>query len=151
MLEAWKTAAVRSGLAQRVKFLGLIDDITDLLSAADLLVSPTRSDTWGLNVQEALCCGVPAIVTRCAGVAERYPAELRGLLIDNPDDDAALAEHILRWRADIEGWKRRIRPLQDKLRSRTWDDMAEEFVHVVHDAVSGSPRYVSSQSWAAGD
>ena len=40
---------------------------------ADALVSPTRYEAYGLAVQEALCCGLPAIVSAEAGVAERIP------------------------------------------------------------------------------
>jgi glycosyltransferase involved in cell wall biosynthesis len=69
---------------------------------ADVLVLPTFSDTWGYVVNEAFACGVPAIVSRVAGVcddlimpgvtgftvepgdAEALAAKMRLLLIDTP-------------------------------------------------------------------
>ncbi len=71
-LPDWRCEAERSGLGSRVKFLGFTERVFDVLAASDLLVSPTRYEPYGLNVQEALCCGVPAIVSASAGVAERY-------------------------------------------------------------------------------
>ena len=66
-----------------------------VLAAADALVSPTRFEPYGMGVHEAICCGLPAFVTRCAGVAERFPAQLDGLLLDDPPDAAQLCERLL--------------------------------------------------------
>ena len=57
-------------LQDRIRMLGFCDRVRDLLAAADLLVSPVRYEAYGLNVQEAICRGVPAIVSSAAGVAE---------------------------------------------------------------------------------
>ena len=77
-------------LGGSIEFLGFRRDVPDLLRACDALVSPTRYEAYGLNVHEALCCGLPALVSRSAGVAERYPAGLADLLIPDPDDPADL-------------------------------------------------------------
>ena len=40
------------------------------LAAADVLVLPSDAgETWGLVVNEAMACGLPAIVSRAAGCA----------------------------------------------------------------------------------
>ena len=54
-------------------------DMPAVLAAADVLVHPARYEAYGLAVHEALCRGIPAIVSREAGVAERYPAALEPL------------------------------------------------------------------------
>jgi glycosyltransferase involved in cell wall biosynthesis len=36
-------------------------------AAADVLVLPSESETWGLVVNEAMACGLPAIVSADAG------------------------------------------------------------------------------------
>ncbi len=126
------SARVKSaGLDGRVRLLGYTDRVPDLLAAADLLVSPVRYEPYGLNVQEALCRGVPAVVSAVAGVAERYPSELAGLVLPDPDDAADLARRLRVWRRDAAGWRDRVRPLSDALRGRSWADMAREVVEVV--------------------
>jgi glycosyltransferase involved in cell wall biosynthesis len=89
-------------------------------------VSPTRYEAYGLGVQEALCCGLPALVSRAAGVAERYPDALRELLLESPDDVEGLAEALLRWRGRRQHWAPELERFSRALRARTWDDMAAE-------------------------
>lgn len=121
----------QDGLASRVQMVGFTDRVLDLLAASDLLVSPVRYEPYGLNVQEAICRGVPALVSSVSGVAEEYPPELTEMLLPDPNNVEDLAARIRRWRTDLPGWKARFRPLSERLRSRTWDDMAREIVSIV--------------------
>jgi glycosyltransferase involved in cell wall biosynthesis len=130
-LERWRREAMRSGLGARIRFLGFSQRVADVLAASDLLVSPARYESYGLNVQEALCFGVPAIVSASAGVAERFSSELSPLLLPDAEDIGDLAARMLRWRRDLTGWERRIEPTMRSLRAYTWDDMAEQIVRTV--------------------
>lgn len=125
-LADWRARVADRGLSGRVRFLGFRSDIPQLLQAADLLVSPTRYEPYGLGVHEALCCGLPAIVSRGAGVAERYSADLRELLLDDPEDCSELVRRIETWRSDPETWTRRTARLGDALRGRGWDEVAAD-------------------------
>ncbi|MBV8055337.1 MAG: glycosyltransferase family 4 protein [Deltaproteobacteria bacterium] len=129
-LPDWRREAARSGLGGRVRFLGFTERVFDVLAASDLLVSPARYESYGLNVQEALCCGVPAIVSAAAGVAERYSSDLSPLLLPNPEDACDLATRMLHWRRDIAGWRRRLEPTMQILRTYTWNDMASRIVNL---------------------
>jgi glycosyltransferase involved in cell wall biosynthesis len=124
-------AAARAGMAGRVRLLGHSDRIRDVLAAADLLVSPVRYEPYGLNVQEAICRGVPAVVSRCAGVAERYPADLADMLLNDPDDAGELVRILRRWLPQRDAWKARVAPLGGQLRANSWEQMAETFVETV--------------------
>ena len=115
-LPHWRETIERSGLGSRVRMLGFCDRVPDVLAAADVLVSPVRYESYGLNVQEAICCGVPAIVSRSAGVAERYPVELDELLLPDAENADDLAERMLHWRSRIDEFKRRIAPFGATLR-----------------------------------
>ena len=130
-LEGWRTAVGHAGLGNRVRMLGFTDRVPDVLAASDLLVSPVRYESYGLNVQEAICCGVPAIVSAAAGVAERYPADLNDLLLSDPEDSDELASRILRWRSDIDGHRRRVEPMAQMLRAHTWEGMAKQIVTLI--------------------
>jgi glycosyltransferase involved in cell wall biosynthesis len=125
-LHLWERRAAEVGLADRILFLGFRTDMPDLVRAADLLVHPVRYEPYGLGVHEALCCGLPAIVSAPAGVAERYPADLTDLLLTDPDDAGELADRLRYWRANCETFATRVQPLADRLRARTWDDMARD-------------------------
>lgn len=135
-IDLWRRQIVEAGLIGRITLLGFTERIPELLAAADLLVSPVRYEAYGLNVHEAICCGVPAMVTRTAGVAERYPAELRELLIDDPEDSEALADRILCWHASKLSWKLRVVPFSDALRRHTQEVMAKQMVELVSPPMS---------------
>ncbi len=130
-LSLWQARAEARGLAKRIHFLGFRTDVPDLLRAANLLVSPTRYEAYGLGVQEALCCGLPAVVSASAGVTEHYTAGCRDLLLPDPDDAADLARRIEKALRDDERLRPQIDALSARLRSRTWDDMAAEIVGII--------------------
>jgi glycosyltransferase involved in cell wall biosynthesis len=60
-----------AGLGARVHITGPVDGPTraEALADADLLVLPSRSDCFGLSAAEAVCAGVPVLVSAAAGVA----------------------------------------------------------------------------------
>jgi glycosyltransferase involved in cell wall biosynthesis len=130
-LTRWRRLAASSGLDGRIKLLGFRDDVSTVLAAADALVHPARYEAYGLGVHEAICRGLPAIVSASAGVAELYPADLSDLLIQNVEDSGEIADRLRRWRRDMAGTALRVRPFSDRLRSHTWADMAAEIQQAV--------------------
>jgi hypothetical protein len=76
---------------------------------------------------------VPALVSASAGVAERYPETLRGLLITNPDDSFELFERLVAWRRKLERYRELTVPFSAALRAATWDGMAGEIVEAVEE------------------
>lgn len=131
--EVWESRAAESGIGDRVHFLGFRSDVPDILRASDLLVAPTHYEAYGLGVHEAICCGLPALVSASAGVAERYPAELTDLLLPDPNDDVDLVQRLQHWRNNLEKYRTRIRPFSDELRSYSWDDMAQDFLNAAQE------------------
>jgi glycosyltransferase involved in cell wall biosynthesis len=128
---AWERRAREAGLGARMRFLGFREDVGTVLAACDALVSPTRYEAYGLAVHEALCRGLPALVSRDAGVAERYPEEMRALLIDDPDAAEELRRRLVDWRARREEHRAAAIRLSAELRGWTWDDMAARIVDIV--------------------
>jgi glycosyltransferase involved in cell wall biosynthesis len=127
-LSWWKTEAAGCGLAQRVRFLGFRHDVPKILAACDALVAPTRYEAYGLGVQEALCCGLPALVSRRAGVAERYPPELRSLLLDDPNDVSELIARLRAWRAQANELRASAVRFSSVLRAHTWKQMGAQIL-----------------------
>jgi len=128
---SWQAKVSESGLAGRIRLLGFSDRVKTVLAAADLLISPVRYEAYGLNVQEAICRGVPAMVSASAGVAEQYDAEFSPLLLPNPEDAQDLTKRLLAWRSNKEEWRARFQPFGGRLRRRTWRDTAADFVSIV--------------------
>src|SRR5262249_25337483 len=125
------------GLSNRVKFLGLRRDVPFVLAAADVLVHPARYEAYGLGVHEAVCRGVPSIVTAIAGVTERFPPTLGSLIVSDPPRADALATTLRAWRTGADTWRARVAPVGAALRSRSWDDMSAEIVARAEEASAG--------------
>ncbi len=127
-LAYWQRKIDQCGLTGQVRLLGHIGEVKALLAAADLLVSPTHFDSYGLAVHESLCRGVPAIVTARAGIAERYPPGLRDLLLRDPQDGAELAQRLETWKIRAADFTAATCKFGAELRSWTWDDTAARMV-----------------------
>jgi glycosyltransferase involved in cell wall biosynthesis len=130
-LESWKARAAGSGWSDSLRFLGFRTDVPRILAAADCMVAPPRYEAFGQAVQEALCCGIPAVVSGHAGVAERLSADLRDLVLQEPESAAELAAKIAKWRDGMADYATRARALSISLRERTWDVMAAEIADLM--------------------
>ncbi len=122
-LAYWQNCAIADRIADRISFLGFRNDVPKVLAAADAMVHPSRYEAYGLGVHEAMCRGLPALVSANAGVAERYPENLRELLIHDPE---SLVENLQHWYANRASFPARAVEYSGELRSRTWAHMAEE-------------------------
>jgi glycosyltransferase involved in cell wall biosynthesis len=133
-LSLWRARAETSGMRSRIHFIGFRQDMARVLAAADLLISPTRYEAYGLAVHEALCSSLPAFVTKSAGIAERYPAALDHLLIRDPGDTAELCGRLRHWRARMDEYRAAIADFSRELRSRTWEHACSQIVDLIESA-----------------
>ena len=117
-------------LGDSVRFVGHIDEVGTLLDAADVLVSPVRYEAYGLAAHEALCRGVPVIITAGAGIVERLPADLADLLLPDPPAVESVVERLRRWAAAPDAWRRRVAPVSEALRAYPDREMAARIVEI---------------------
>ena len=60
----------KNGIADRVRFLGKIDDNLEQISKADLLVVPSIFDSYPNVILESLHVGTPVIAARSGGIPD---------------------------------------------------------------------------------
>ncbi len=75
-------AAEAPEFQRRFRFLGSRQDIPDLLATFDLFVLPTRAETFGIAVVEAMAAGVPVITSRVGGIPEIVCTSVLGSVVD---------------------------------------------------------------------
>jgi len=83
-----------------VRFTGGIRDRHDLarlLTAADVFVSASQMETYGMTLVEAIACGTPVVAFRVGGIPEAAP-EGQGAMLCAPQDGAGLVEAIMKLR-----------------------------------------------------
>lgn len=105
--------AADGGLDGRVRFSGALPEegLARSYGEADLLVLPSRSETYGMVVTEALARGLPVVAADVGGVPEAmgYGAggTRPGVLVP-PGDAAALGDALRAWLGDAD-LRRRLR------------------------------------------
>jgi glycosyltransferase involved in cell wall biosynthesis len=117
------------GLAGRVTVPGTLTGhaLDAAWAAADLLVLPSRAETFGMVVTEALARGVPVVASRVGGVGEAMGVEDRtpGTWVP-PENVPALATALRRWLGDPvlrSGW--RLSALGRRSTLDTWSSPSE--------------------------
>jgi glycosyltransferase involved in cell wall biosynthesis len=131
------SAAISSaGLTERIALPGVLTGrrLTDAYNAADLVVAPSRSESYGMVVAEALARGIPVVATRVGGIPEAIAGSKAGILIP-PNDPQALRTVLRQWWEDAG---RRAELTAEALSSRTatrgWGETAEIIAAVLGDA-----------------
>ena len=101
------------------------EKLWDYYKMADFLALPTRIDTWGLFVNEAMANGLPVITTKkCVAGLELIEDGENGYLID-VDDTAALADRICRLLADDALCEQMAANNIEKIRWYTFEQQAQ--------------------------
>lgn len=77
------------GLDDHIEFVGIKSpiEVAKYMRESALLVLPSRAESFGAVLVEALACGTPVIATRCGGPEDIITDEV-GILVQNEDDNA---------------------------------------------------------------
>jgi glycosyltransferase involved in cell wall biosynthesis len=95
LLNQLKLQVHNNNLSGTIKFTGLRNDIPEILSALDVLVSPSLWEGLPNVVLEAMASGKPVVATSVGGTPEAVVDGKTGLLVP-PRNPEALATAILR-------------------------------------------------------
>ena len=103
--------AAAATLGVRAHFAGFRNqsELPAYYAAADVVVLPSESETWGLVVNEAMACGTPAIVSDAVGCAPDLIEEGKTGFVFPVGDASALAtqlDRLVRTRHQREEQKR---------------------------------------------
>jgi D-inositol-3-phosphate glycosyltransferase len=96
-VERLRRLARRAGIADRVRFLPPVphDDLGSFYAAADIVLMPSRSESFGLVALEAQASGVPVIASAVGGLRYVVDHGESGYLVP-PGDHRALADRLIR-------------------------------------------------------
>jgi glycosyltransferase involved in cell wall biosynthesis len=86
-------------LTTRVHLAGWLDNIAPLLSALDVYVSASHTESFGLAIVEAMALGLPVVATETAGAGEIISPGDAGVLVPVGDVEA-LGSAVLRLLGD---------------------------------------------------
>ncbi|GMQ86206.1 MAG: D-inositol-3-phosphate glycosyltransferase [Acidimicrobiia bacterium] len=133
--------AVDLGLSERVHFVPPQphDQLADFYRAADVLVMPSRSESFGLVAVEAQACGLPVVAARVGGLAYAVADTESGLLVEGhePKSFAAAIIAILdhpEFGAELAGGAARF------ANRFSWPAAADRFRDLYQDMARGARR-----------
>ena len=129
--------AAELGIAAQVSWRGESDEasLEAQYAAADLFVLPTRAETYGMAVAEAIAHGVPVVSTRTGEIPSIVGQG--GLLVD-PGDEAGFAAALGRVVSDTAlRYTLRQRAREAAQRLPTWDETADAMATVLTGVGSG--------------
>jgi glycosyltransferase involved in cell wall biosynthesis len=136
------------GLEDRVTFVGkkAPAELVPYIQRSAALVLPSRIESFGVVLVEALACGTPVVSTRCGG-PEDIVNEHVGVLVppENPEALARGIEHVLDHQADYDPAELRAHALENF----GLESVGRRLQKVYQDAV-GSSRNESSATTVAG-
>jgi len=87
------------GLADYVRYVGVVDGVASLLAAADVLLLPSETESFGLVALEAMASGVPVVASDVGGLPEVVEHGVSGYLAPVGDVDA-MAGYCLKLLSD---------------------------------------------------
>jgi glycosyltransferase involved in cell wall biosynthesis len=129
-------ALVRAhGMAERFLMPGHCPDVPGLLSAADVVAVPSRSEGQGLVALEAMAARRPVVASRVGGLTETVADGVNGVLVP-PENPAALADALIRLLRDEParlrmGEEGRARAERDYTADRMADRTAELYRQIL--------------------
>jgi N-acetyl-alpha-D-glucosaminyl L-malate synthase BshA len=87
------------GVLDKVTFTGVLDGVADLLRAANVLLLPSETESFGLVALEAMASGVPVVASDVGGLPEVVEHGVTGFLAPIGDVDR-MADHVVEMLSD---------------------------------------------------
>ena len=134
LLEAFQVMACGLGVEEHVEFTGFVEyaQMPDRYASADLFVLPSRRESFGLVLAEAMAARLPVVATQVGAIPEVVKDGETGILVP-PEDPLVFAEAV----NDLLSHPRKMKDMGAKGRERverhfTWDKVAERVLESYH-------------------
>jgi UDP-glucose:(heptosyl)LPS alpha-1,3-glucosyltransferase len=113
------------GIANRVTFVGVTHEVEKYYMASDIFVMPSRFDTFGLAVVEAMMAELPVIITQRVGARDLIDSGVQGFVLSKDPSPGDLAEKL----AVLMEKENRVKmgkKAQEVALQYTWDRTADQ-------------------------
>jgi glycosyltransferase involved in cell wall biosynthesis len=140
-LEEYKALVTDLGLADRVKFSGWLKnrEIQTLAAKSSIGIFPSRIESFGLSVVEAMATGLPVIAARGGAVPENIEDGATGTLVP-VNNSNALAEAITRALENPKSAETMAKAAKSVVEQKfSWDRAADSMVEIYKNIRMKSP------------
>jgi alpha-1,3-rhamnosyl/mannosyltransferase len=143
LLARWRRWADDAGVADRVSYTGRLDDdeLVAVLQGADLAVTPSLEEGFGLPVLEAAASGTAAIASNVSSLPEVLDEPAAGF---DPHDPQSIADAIVRALTDDDHHAVLLAAGRRAVERWTWTNVATAAVEALDDATPRWPQRLRS-------
>ncbi len=118
-----------------VFFAGFLhgEELAEAYASSDIFVMPSRTETLGLVVLEAMCSGLPVVATRAGGIPEMIEDEVTGYLVDTDKQAADRIRELLHSKEKQETMGARAMAYAS---GRSWKNATRELMEYYREALA---------------
>jgi glycosyltransferase involved in cell wall biosynthesis len=109
-------------------------DLPKFFALADVFVLPSRIDSFGMVVSEALACGLPVIVTENVGAKDLVCEGVSGWIIPPANADA-LTQRMMWCAANPNAVRAMVPAARASAEARSWQAYRREVAAIVGEVV----------------
>ena len=144
--DAFREMAKSLGISERCRFESSREDVLDFYAATDVYVSPSREDSFGLPVLEAMACGLPVITSAYAGVTGLLQNGVNGFVLREPRAQKELVPLLDELFHDPQRRQRVGKAAAASALDWDWDRNAEAFWQLLQHTAGRKNEARTSQS-----
>ena len=133
------------GLEKVFVYEGYVPNVSEFLSATDLVVHMAEAESFGMAVAEAMACGRPVVARRGGGLAEileTTPGKAQGGLVldtDDPEEWSNALDKVLRSRALMAKFSGETRKIALRFSLEPWVDQHLQWYQQLLDGKRPTP------------
>lgn len=118
-----------------IKFHGFVSHqrIHEVYHDHDVLILPSKSETWGLVVEEAICAGLPVVVSDAVGCQLEMVAHPNTGLIFHSGDEQSLINAMVQMESFYETYRNHCLDVSFDLRDQMQVEAYLEVLEMSHD------------------
>lgn len=129
--EQYLTMARNLGVANRITFTGVTNEVEKYYLASDIFAMPSRYDTFGLVVLEAMMAGLPVIISERVGAKDLINSGVHGFILAENPTSFDLSEKFAFLMKKENRIKMGKKAKQVALRC-TWDKTVDQVTEMYH-------------------
>jgi UDP-glucose:(heptosyl)LPS alpha-1,3-glucosyltransferase len=113
------------GIVNQVVFAGVTQKVEEYYMASDIFAMPSRNDSFGMVVLEAMMAGLPAIITGRVGAKDLIESGNQGFVLSDDPSVSDVSEK-LSFLLNKENRMRMGKSAREVARRQTWESRADQ-------------------------
>jgi len=138
-LEQYKASVANFGLKDRVEFTGWLSnrEIQKLVPQSNLGLFPSRIESFGLSVVEAMAAGLPIVAASGGAIPENVKEGVTGMLVPINNVDA-LTKAIISSLENPQRAESLAKAAKTEVQKKfIWDKTADSMINLYHSTLQG--------------